>query len=230
MLLENTEQYKGLPHIMFNRLHRPTSKLRRDLLKAFPSADTTDLKKTMKLIPSTNHQKAAMNFDAVLVIDVQKHFCDPAQARGTQDTDKIAKHIANIVPAFRKAGLPIYNIYYSHEDVARDYIDFHHYAPEKADITHAKYRASAFEGEHGGAFAAQLKAHGHKHLLLVGFNTSACIAETVKDAQNLGFQCAIAVDAIGNDKTIDTPQHVTLKALMHDHNCTLTTSLHALRI
>jgi nicotinamidase-related amidase len=230
MLLENTEQNQGLPHTMFKILNRPISKLRRDLLKAFPSADTADLKKNLKLIPSTNHQKAAMNFDAVLVIDVQKHFCDPAQARGTKDTDKIAKHIANTVPAFRKAGWPIYNIYFSHEDVARDYIDFHHYAPEETDITHAKYRASAFDGEHGGAFAAQLKARGHQHLLLVGFNTSACIAETVQDAQKLGFQCAIAVDAIGNDKTINTPQHVTLKALIQNHNCTLTTSLHALRI
>ncbi len=206
------------------------SKLRQDLLKAFPDADTPALKKNMKLVTSTADDNTPAQFDAVLVIDVQKHFCDPAQARGTKDTDKIAKHIANIVPAFRKADLPIYNIYYYHEDVARDYIDFHHYAPEGADITHAKYRASAFDGEHGGAFAAQLKAREHKNLLLVGFNASACIAETVKDAQKLGFQCAIAVDAIGNDKTINTSQHVTLKTLKQNHNCALTTSLNALSI
>lgn len=215
---------------MFKIFTSATSKLRRNLLKAFPDAATPALKKNMKLACDITNNTASVPFDAVLVIDVQKHFCDPAQARGTKDTDKIAKHIANIVPAFRKAGLPIYNIYYSHEDVARDYIDFHHYKPEQADITHAKYRASAFDGEHGAAFAAQLKARGHQHLLLVGFNTSACIAETVKDAQKLGFQCAIAVDAIGNDKTINTPQHVTLKTLKQNHNCALTTSLSALRI
>lgn len=219
---------------MFNLLWRKAKTLRNEVLAFFPTANTPNLMQKMKLIQYAESQLPEerlqhINFDAVLCIDVQKYFCDIAQGKGNEDTDKTAQHIAEIMPHFREAGLPIYNIYYYHENCTRRDIDFHHYQPADIDTLQEKYRNSAFEGDHGKAFERLLKQKNHKNLLIVGFNASACLAETIRDAQKAGFNCTVITDAIANEKTLPQDPSETLKQLFHHYGCSFISSAQAVK-
>ncbi|MDE1152742.1 MAG: cysteine hydrolase [Micavibrio sp.] len=137
---------------------------------------------------------------ALLVIDVQKEFCDPTGRRGNQQTAEVSRRIGSLVPEFRKAGIPVYMVYFSHGEKKIKDIDFYEVKPEKSDVLVAKNRDSAFRGSN---IETLLQKAGHRKLLTCGFNLNACVYSTVLDARSNGFQVTLLRDLVGNDKNND---------------------------
>lgn len=135
---------------------------------------------------------------ALLVIDSQRQFCDPVWDRGNADTIATAHHIGTMLPAFRRAGLPVYAVYYARSLEARhEYLDFYGFRPESGDIVLVKKSNSAFKT---GATAETLRRAGHTHLLVCGFNYSACVKDTAIDAADAGYHVTVLRDMCANDE------------------------------
>jgi len=133
---------------------------------------------------------------ALLVIDVQEQFCDPAQ-RGNKQTVKISERIQSLVPEFRKANIPVYAIYYSAQgEKPAEQVDFYKFTPDKDDIIVAKDGDSAFMSSN---IMGMLDKQSRKLLLVCGFNEAACVKRTVLDARSAGFQVCVLSDLTGND-------------------------------
>lgn len=132
----------------------------------------------------------------LLVIDVQKIFCDPQQTvdfdgqilGGNADTQAASQRIASLVPQFRKAGIPVYAVYYA---VEGEYIDCYKYTPTGQDKIVLKNACSAFAG---GNIKDVLDEDHRKLLLTCGFNFSACVYSTVDDARSAGFEVCVMDD------------------------------------
>lgn len=136
---------------------------------------------------------------ALLVIDVQSLYADPKRD-GDKDTDKIADKIKSIMPAFRKAGIPIYVVYFA-QNAYRPHtpaqMELYKIEPTGEDVLVAKEKNSAFAGSR---IAEHLKADNRKLLLTCGFNYSACVYETAMDGRKQGFDVAVLRDLTENDK------------------------------
>lgn len=135
---------------------------------------------------------------ALLVIDVQKEFCDPAGHRGNKITERTSKRIKELVPEFRKAGVPVYAVYFSERPLKKEDIDFYQFEPENSDALIAKNANSAFQGSE---IEDILRKHNRKTLLTCGFNLDACVHYTAIDARKLGFDVQVIRDLSGNGKT-----------------------------
>lgn len=144
------------------------------------------------------------HFDAVLIIDPQAEFAKRGGTfcRGNHETELIAAQIKTLTPIFREAGLPIYTAYYGekyHPQQGRHRpheIDFYGYKYDPSDTLIYKEDNSAFDETD---LRKILKQKKHQNILVLGFNTSACITDTVLDGQKLGFQCWVITDGIGDD-------------------------------
>jgi nicotinamidase-related amidase len=134
---------------------------------------------------------------ALLVIDVQKQFCDPKGERGNNQTRKISERIESLSSEFRKAGIPVYAVYFSYRELPISEIDFYKFTPQPDDKLVAKYMDSAFSGSD---IKKTLKKDKRKLLLTCGFNLSACVMSTVLDARKAGFDVCLLRDLSGNDK------------------------------
>lgn len=136
---------------------------------------------------------------ALLVIDVQSLYADPKRD-GTKATDKIADRIKSIMPAFRKAGVPVYVVYFA-QNAYRPHtpaqMELYKIEPTGEDKLVAKEQNSAFKGSR---IAELLRADNCKLLLTCGFNYSACVYETVMDGRNQGFDVAVLRDLTENDR------------------------------
>lgn len=137
---------------------------------------------------------------ALLVIDVQQEFCDPNGKRGNDETREVSQRIKNLVPEFRKAGIPVYVVYFSKEVKRVEDIDFYEFRPEKSDFVIPKSEDSAFDGS---SIHKILARHGRKSLLTCGFNLNACIFDTVMDARSKGYDVRLLRDLTGNDNDND---------------------------
>lgn len=167
---------------------RPVPQLQKSLKKVFDFFRPENLKK---------HEIKYSGDAALLVIDVQKEFCDPRGSRGNQRTKAIAERIKSIAPEFRKAGIPVYAVYFSHDgEKKRSAIDFYKFTPHKNDILIAKNADSAFVGSKINEI---LQRDGRKLLLTCGFNTNACVFETVMDARKRSFDVCLLTDLTEND-------------------------------
>jgi len=71
---------------------------------------------------------------ALLVIDVQQEFCDPQGARGNKETREVSQRIRRLVPAFRKAGVPVYVIYFADDPKKTQDVDFYEFRPRQGDF------------------------------------------------------------------------------------------------
>ena len=145
---------------------------------------------------------------ALLVIDVQREFCDPNGERGNKETVEISQRIRRLVPAFRKAGVPVYVIYCSDEEKQVQDVDFYEFRPREGDFVLCKKDDSAFNGT---TLDEKLKEHHRRTLLTCGFNTNACIYATVMDARAQGYSVRLLRDLTGNDNNNDagsTPGYV----------------------
>lgn len=132
---------------------------------------------------------------ALLVIDVQKMFCDPQGRLGNAQTEEVSKRIQSLVPEFRKAGVPVYAVYFGGEKEASE-IDFYKFRPAQEDTLVAKSDVSAFKSSD---IKNTLQKDGKKLLLTCGFNLSACVLSTVMDARAEGFEVCLLRDLAGDD-------------------------------
>lgn len=137
---------------------------------------------------------------ALLVIDVQEEFCDPNKGRGNRETRQVSKKIKDLIPEFRKAGIPTYVIYFSYTEKQPDKIDFYMFKPDKTDVLIAKDADSAFQGSD---IKKILDEHKRTKLLACGFNLNACVYSTVMDARRNGFDVCVLRDLTGNDNEND---------------------------
>ena len=134
---------------------------------------------------------------ALLVIDVQHEFCDPADERGNKETEEVAGKIQTAVPEFRKAGIDVYAIYFDNT-TSKDPkdVDFYKFRPEDGDTLVAKTTDSAFSSSN---IDMLLKRRGYKHLLVCGFNMASCVRRTIIAAHNHGYRVTLLEDLTGND-------------------------------
>ena len=135
------------------------------------------------------------------IIDVQREFCDPEHSaqRGTNETVRVAEHIANVAPEFRQAHIPTYMVYFARnraESPDEACGGLFKVTMDDGDTPVAKNENSAFEGSD---ISDKLKKDGIKTLLVSGFNTNACVKETVMDALSEGFNVWLLEDCLGND-------------------------------
>lgn len=147
---------------------------------------------------------------ALLVIDVQKRYCDPRGDRGNKHTKEVSKKLASIIPEFRKAGIPIYAIYFEHSHK----IDFYKYKPHSSDIIVLKQTDSAFKSSN---LHDLLKKGKHKYLLACGFNASACVERTCLDGRKLGYNIGLLADLLENDnRCTNKSQRITREEALQD--------------
>ena len=174
-------------------------------------------------------------FDALLVIDMQKEFSKIGairnaiffDRRGNQETEAVIKHAAPIIDKFRQSHLPIYSIYTADSPKSRWLIDFYGYKYDSKDTLIHKNTNSAFKTSSNN-LAEKLEDAGHKNLLIAGFNTVACVKQTVIDAQKQGFNTWLMLDCTGNDRNNSSPAVTAHLLDIHSRGMQFTSSAIAL--
>jgi nicotinamidase-related amidase len=162
----------------------------------------------------------------LLVIDVQKVFCDPQEVMdfdgellgGSAETEAASQRIGSLVPQFRKAGIPVYAVYYADEG---EDIDCYKYTPKDQDKIILKNSASAFEG---GNIKDVLEGDHRKLLLTCGFNFSACVHSTVDDARSAGFEVCVMDDITKDGLGYTQKERQQSRSCMTSHGVVFSTS------
>ena len=189
------------------------------------------LKKTGEFFDPENLASLSLKYAegevALLVIDVQKQFCDPEGKRGNKETTEISERIQSLVPEFRKADIPVYAVYYSTTgDKEREEVDFYKFQPAANDTLIAKNADSAFKGSN----IADILHRDHKKLLLAcGFNLNACVKRTIDDARKAGFDVCLMEDLSGNDALNAGYSPDTFLKQMREGGTVITSSENVLR-
>ena len=166
---------------------------------------------------------------ALLVIDVQREFCDPRSRhkRGNRETAAISKLIRAEVPRFRQQGIPVYPVYFVDDLRAPDdTIDYYRFRPARGDTIIKKNRDSAFAGSN---IKDVLRRAGHDTLLVCGFNLNACVNATVMDAVKAGFTVRLLRDLTGNDNDNDRSEAGSKLEKMRRNGVQITTAQAALQ-
>ncbi|MCE9507433.1 MAG: cysteine hydrolase [Alphaproteobacteria bacterium] len=161
------------------------------------------LEKVSAFLRPENLAQQTLKYDgevALLVIDVQKMFCDPEGRYGNAETEQVSKRIQSLVPEFRKAGIPVYAVYVAFEPKDISEVDFYEFSPHQDDVPVRKVETSAFKGSD---IKEILQRDKRKLLLTCGFNLNACVRETVEDARDAGFDVCVLRDLTGNNKGCD---------------------------
>jgi len=147
---------------------------------------------------------------ALLVIDVQKQFCDPDDwmGNGSEETVQVSERVKDLTPAFRKAGIPVYAVHFGKPEKDASAIDFYKFIPEPGDTLVAKNMRSAFLG---GNIREILDRDHRKLLLTCGVYLNQCVRETVEDAVDQGFDVCLLRDMTGDYKgdADNTDQNLT---------------------
>lgn len=165
---------------------------------------------------------------ALLLIDIQKRFCDPAAGhRGNDATLAVARRIAALAPTFRAAGVPFYPVYTPSRHDPDGAIDHCEFVPLRRDNVLHKSTNSAFESS---AIKSTLSRRGHHTLLVCGFNLNACVFDTVYDAVSADFAVWLLQDLVGNDNYNSPDRSDHFIGRMRDIGVTLTDSDAALTV
>ena len=153
-----------------------------------------------------------MNDTALVVIDMQNDFCDPASRLFVAGSPEIRDNVAEVMQTFRDAGAPVVVVLRQHrlagldvdhtrigifnddpflvESPGADLIDGLEIAP--TDVVVVKRRWSAF-------FATDLdmvlRRMGVRSVVLAGVQTPNCIRATANDATSLDYHCTVVSDA-----------------------------------
>lgn len=134
---------------------------------------------------------------ALLLIDVQKGFHDPAW--GTRNNPDAEKHMAELLAAWREAQQPVIHVRHNSTSATsplrpgqsgNEFKD--EVAPRAGEAQFSKTVNSAFIGtdlEH------YLHEQGIRSLVIVGLTTDHCVSTTTRMAGNLGFEVTLVSDA-----------------------------------
>lgn len=155
----------------------------------------------------------ALPFDrercALLVVDMQEFFLDPASPAYMPQAAAVLPGSARLTEAFRRAGLPVLFTSHAHSDLERDgglmTLRWRKVclegtpqaqvsaalAPEAGEIF-TKQRYNAFTNPR---LETRLRELGVNSLVVAGVMTNLCVESTVRAAFDLGFSCVVAGDA-----------------------------------
>lgn len=143
---------------------------------------------------------------AVIVMDVQREFCDPKYrindpnySRGSEHTHFVASKIVDLVREFRRAKIKTITVY---ADINNEGIDtacggLHLLTPLSADTNISKLENNAFSTKSN--LSTYLHDNKITHLLMMGFNAGACVYASVDSAIRKGFDITVISDAVGQD-------------------------------
>ncbi|EEW25872.1 isochorismatase family protein [Rhodobacter ferrooxidans] len=139
---------------------------------------------------------------ALLMIDVQMAFVHDRDAGYPWANPEAEARIADLLAAFRAAGLPVIHIHHHGLDprdtmhaTAPGAVVQPCAAPVGAEPVVVKHGASAFIGTD---LAQRLAALGNPALVLAGGAANVCVESTARMAGNLGFSTTVVADALIN--------------------------------
>ena len=147
--------------------------------------------------PRENSLEALDPNPALLVIDMQKGFDDPAW--GPRNNPAAEANVAALIEMWRWAGAPIIHVH--HDSPApggrmRRGSPGHAPKPEAApgegEPIHHKCVNSAFIGT---GLEAELRAAGVTTVVITGLTTNLCVSTSARMAGNLGFRTLVVADA-----------------------------------
>ena len=174
----------------------------------------------------TSPARPTARLPALLLIDIQKRFCDPNLTRGNDETILVSYKIMSASHEFRNAGLRFYPIYFTRSrEEPLNKIDYYGFIPKTQDTVIQKNTDSAFDSTDIGSI---LKRNGHTDLLVCGFNLNACVRDTILDAADNGFKVTLLRDLTGNDKRNDPAEVKDTLDKMAAAGVTVTTARNAL--
>ena len=155
---------------------------------------------------------------ALLVVDVQKGFDDPAW--GARNNPTAEANVAALLAAWRAAAAPVIHV---HHDSARPLGLLRHGAPGNAPKPEAQplpgeriYRKRVNSAFIGTGLEADLRARGVDALAIVGLTTNHCISTTARMAGNLGFDTFVLADATAAFARANLNGRVRLADEVHD--------------
>ena len=135
---------------------------------------------------------------ALVVVDVQKAFDDPAYW-GRRDNPACEENVAALIEAWRERGEPV--VFVRH-DSTKDGSPLRPGQPGnelkdvvsgEPDLLVTKSVNSAFHGDPD--LAGWLRANGVDGVVVCGIQTNMCAETTARVAANLGFEMRFAIDA-----------------------------------
>jgi maleamate amidohydrolase len=155
------------------------------------------------------------NRPALLVVDVSRGFTDAASPLAC-DLDRCVEAIAELLDAFRKAGLPVVFTTVCYDELGRqaasvfiekvpallvlepgsEWVEIDpRIAPADGEPVLSKTFASAFFGT---TLASALATAGCDTVVVTGASTSGCVRATAVDALQHGYRVVVPREAVGD--------------------------------
>lgn len=141
--------------------------------------------------------ESLLNNTALLVIDVQVGFDDPAW--GPRNNPQAETNIAALIAAWRKAGAPIVHVVHDSpapSGLLRPGTTGNATKPEAQPLDgEGVYRKTVNSAFIGTSLETDLRMLGVGTLVIVGLTTNHCVSTTARMAGNLGFETLVVADA-----------------------------------
>jgi len=158
--------------------------------------------------PPRDHWRLDPACAALLVIDVQRAFCDPSGAHALPAFEACVGPLAELIGAWRAAGRPIVFSRHGHGDHPQSSVHGRFYktvldarspeaalvppaCPEPGDLVLEKDTYDAFFGT---CLAAWLRQQGCTQILVAGVLTHLCVESTVRSGFVQGFEPFVVLD------------------------------------
>lgn len=173
----------------------------------------------------------ALPFDparsALLVVDMQEFFLDPASPAYMPQAAAVLPNAARLAEEFRRAGRPVLFTSHAHADPEKDggLMTARWKKVCRAGTPHARVAAALRprDGEVFGkcrysAFSSpglpeRLRELGVTSLVLAGVKTNLCVESTMRAAFDLGYSCVVAADACA--AATEESHLASLKSMAH---------------
>lgn len=150
---------------------------------------------------SMSAERVSFNRAALIIIEAQRQFCDPAfkKGSGTDATDAACRHASTLMQDVRRAGRNPYFI--QTLSGSREGSKPHAIELRAGDIVITKKARSAFENT---ALDTHLRARNVDHLVIAGVNASFAVFATAHNAMEAGYRVTLVDEAIA-DGQVGTP-------------------------
>lgn len=155
---------------------------------------------------------------ALLVIDVQAGFDDPAWGR--RNNPGMERNVAALLAAWRAARMPVIHVQHDSPDASGL---LRHGTPGNAAKPEARpqpgepvYRKTVNSAFIGTTLATDLRGQDVSTLVLVGLTTNHCVSTTARMAANLGFTTFVVPDATAAFERLALDGSLRPAAEVHD--------------
>jgi nicotinamidase-related amidase len=138
-----------------------------------------------------------MSDPALIVVDVQRAFADPAWGR--RDNPACEENVGRLIEHWRERGRPIVFVRHDSEEPGSPLSpgtpgnDFHEVVTGEPDLLVTKQVNSAFHGEPD--LQAWLDGAGLGEIYICGITTDHCCETTARVGANLGYDVKFVLDA-----------------------------------